>query len=263
MERAVVAEFHAGGDLDAAERSGRGAVEGRGDVPEVGGVLLAAGEDGPAVGAEGDEPDLALVAERRADRPAGGLVPELGGPVVAAGQDGPAVGADRQGAELAVVAERAGRSAGRSAASQSRAIRSQPPVITVRPSGLKAATETGPSWWSGADAEPAGGGVPEPGLHVVAAGQDGPAVGAEGHGHDPAPVPERASRRAGRSAASQSRAVLSSAAGQGGPAVGAEGDRADRPVVAEGRADRLRRWRRPRAAPSGRRCRSGRSGRRG
>ena len=90
----------------ASSTSATGSPDARGDVPEMGGVLLAAGEDGAAVGAEGDEPDLALVPEGRPDRPAGGLVPELGRAVVAAGQDGAAVGADGQGAEAAVVPQR-------------------------------------------------------------------------------------------------------------------------------------------------------------
>ena len=121
---------------------------------------------------------------------AGGLVPELGRPVVAAGQDGPAVGADGQGTEQPVVPER--RAMGRPvAASQSRAVRSHPPVITVRPSGLKAATETGPSWCSGGDAGAGRWRRPRAGPSVVAAGQDGPAVGAERHGHRPCPCAAR------------------------------------------------------------------------
>ena len=149
MERPVVEELHPGRDLDRAFDLSDRVVQGRGDVPQVGRVLLAAGEDGAAVGAEGDEPDLVLVAEGRADRLARGLVPELGRPVVAAGQHGPAVAADGQGPERAVVPQGRGDRTARSSRPRAGPSRSQPPVITVRPSGLKAATETGPSCCSG------------------------------------------------------------------------------------------------------------------
>ena len=168
-------------------RAGRWACPGGRDVPEVGGVLLPAGEDGPAVGAEGDAPDLVFVAKRRADRLAGGLIPELRGPV-----------------ELPVTRVRPSRPMARARSepsrrkddviarpvltSQIRTIRSHPPVMMVRPSGLKAATETGPSCCSGWTRNCPEGGIPEAGLHVVVTGQQGPAIGAERHGHHLAAV---------------------------------------------------------------------------
>ncbi len=52
-------------------------LKGRGDAPQVGRLLLAAGEHRAAVGAERHEPDLVLVLEGRPDRLARDLVPEL------------------------------------------------------------------------------------------------------------------------------------------------------------------------------------------
>ena len=70
------------------------------------------------------------------------------------------------------------------AASQSRAVLSLHPVRTVLPSGLNATRMTAPRWCRGLADGPAGGGVPEPRRAVVAAGEDGLAVGAEGGGID-------------------------------------------------------------------------------
>ena len=96
-EHALAVEFHAGRDLSRQLDFGDGLAKGRGDSPQVGGVFLAAGENVAAVGAKGDEPDLALVTKSWPKRPAGGRVPELSPAVVAAGQDRASVGTDRQG----------------------------------------------------------------------------------------------------------------------------------------------------------------------
>ena len=66
------------------------------------------------------------------------------------------------------------------AASQSRAVWSRLPVRTVRPSGLKAIASTDSSWTRGAPIGAPVAGVPEPRRVVLARGEDGPAVGAEG-----------------------------------------------------------------------------------
>ena len=63
------------------------------DVPLVPLQDPAPCRQGPAVGAERDDPDWTAVAERSADRLAAG-VPEPDGPVIAAGRHGPAVGAE-------------------------------------------------------------------------------------------------------------------------------------------------------------------------
>ena len=125
-----------------------------------------------------------LVPQRAADRPAGRAVPEPRGPVVAPGEDRPAVGAEGHGRDPVARGPAAGRSGRPVAASQSRAVLSQLPVRTVRPSGLNA-TEVISVLVAHRPADrPAGRDVPEPGRLVDAPGQHGAAVGAERHAED-------------------------------------------------------------------------------
>ena len=85
----------------------------------------------------------------------------------------------------------------------------------MRPSGLNATDETQSSCAIGLADRAAGGGVPQPGRPVPAAGQDGAAVGAEGHAVDEVLVLHRpADRPAGRGVPEPCRVVL--AAGEDG-----------------------------------------------
>ena len=107
------------------------------------------------------------------------------------------------------------------AASQSRAVLSSLPVRTVLPSGLNATACDRALVRQGRPDGLAGGGVPEPRRLVLAAGEDGLAVGAERHGHDRALVRQgRPDGLAGGGVPEPRRLVL--AAGEDGLAVGAE-----------------------------------------
>ena len=67
---------------------------GGGGVPEPGGLVVAAGEDGPAVGTEGARPDV--VRERGGQEPAGGGLPEVGRAAFGDDQVAPAVARESQ-----------------------------------------------------------------------------------------------------------------------------------------------------------------------
>ena len=124
------------------------------------------------------------------------------------------------------------------AQSQRRAVWSRLPVKTDLPSGLKATAMTEPRCVERLADLLAGGRVPQPGRVVHAAGHQRLAVGAEGHGEDPALMEERrVDRRAGRGLPEPRRAVVT--AGHHGLAVGAEGRGRDPALVLHGLADGL------------------------
>src|SRR4051812_28361913 len=105
VEGAIVIELHPGDDLDQPVNLLERIAHDRRDAPEMGRRLLAPREHGPAVGAERNEPDLALVPVGRTDGLARGLVPELGRPIVTARHDDPVIGADGQGADRSVMSQ--------------------------------------------------------------------------------------------------------------------------------------------------------------
>ena len=152
---------------------------GRG-VPEPGGVVVAAGQDGLAVGAEGHRIDESIVLHGLADRLLRDDVPEPRGLIPAPGQDRLAIGAPRHGMDtlvqgLAQVFPRGNvpelgeagmaQSQGRLAVGAEHHGPDRGLVLPGVAQGLAV-------------------GVPEPRRVVPAAGQHRPAIGAKGHGQD-------------------------------------------------------------------------------
>jgi hypothetical protein len=82
-------------------------------VPELGGAVAAAGDEGLAVGREGDGEDFAVVAGESGAFVAGGGVPQDDGAVAAAGGQGLAVRGEGEGVDpLRLPVERQGVAAG-------------------------------------------------------------------------------------------------------------------------------------------------------
>ena len=139
---AVGAERHRP-DLGVAQRRPDGLS--RRGVPEPRRLVVAAGDDAVALGAEGHRLDPLLVPQGRADAARRSRRPKPRRPVVAAGQDGVAVGAERDGLDRVAVRQRPADRLRRSRASQSRAVWSSLAVRMVRPSGLKSTARMKPS----------------------------------------------------------------------------------------------------------------------
>ena len=113
----------------AGERRADGLAGGR--VPQPHRVVVAAGDDARAVGAERHADHRAGVAgERRAEGLAGGGVPQPHRVVGAAGGDAPAVGAERHAVDRAGVAGERRAERLPVAASQSRTVLSPLPVAS-------------------------------------------------------------------------------------------------------------------------------------
>jgi hypothetical protein len=90
---AVLVERQSGADL-APEKDALGVADHWAkDQPEPGGLVVACGDDGFAVGAEGSGSNEAWMLKQRSERLAAGAVPEPGG-VLACGQDALALGTE-------------------------------------------------------------------------------------------------------------------------------------------------------------------------
>ncbi len=255
------------------EPGGRQALLAPADVPDLGGPVVAGGEDELAVGREGHTIQVESMAHRQADRRAGGGVPEAG--VGDAGRDRPAVGRERHDSDRAVLAERKAGGAAEGRVPDPRRAATiedddQPAVGREdRPPGSDVIM------WQFAD-ESAGGGLPEPygpisarrddhatiareadrrvpkrrpgessrgdidqpGLIFVAAHQEEPAVRQEPGARGDARPDRRADRPSGRGIPEPHREVAP-IPGQEEPSTGCELEAPDRTAVGERRAGGL------------------------
>ncbi len=108
-------------------------------VPESRGLVLAAREDHPAVGAEDHGPDKSIVAKVEARR--GRDFADEGGAIKAAGEHSPAVGWNAT-EETVCRCRRIVPTDSPAEASQSQAVPSMQPATSLVPSGLKATAFT-------------------------------------------------------------------------------------------------------------------------